>query len=220
MKENKKNKYSKLEIVDYTNLDEFMMCFTKSADTIINSEEKDCISLYASADTISSALQILLNDYDYNISNIGYIDLARFYYNDKYDAEYCLRITDEGHICIEKARNGDTFEPYNIYNEVACFYQEECEQDLIDKGIEGAGNMAILFGFEEDEDCCDDEDNSLDTNESESTHVSRDKNGRVLGFSKSWSTLENGVNRYSSYSHYSDNFDDLKKLARDFGVEL
>ena len=154
MKENKENKYKKLEIADYTNLDEFMMCFTKSAEVISNSEVKDCISLYASADTISSALQILLNDYDYNISNIGYIDLARFYYNDEYDAEYCLRITDEGHICIEKARNGDTFEPYNSYNEVAYFYQEECGQDLIDNCINIAGNTAILFGF--DEECEDD----------------------------------------------------------------
>ena len=222
MKENKENKYKKLEIADYTNLDEFMMCFTKSADTIINSEEKDCISLYASADTISSALQILLNDYDYDydISDIGYIDLARFYYNDEYDAEYCLRITDDGHLCIEKARNTDTFEAYNIYNEVAYFYQEECGQDLIDNCINIAGNTAILFGFDEEDDYCDDEDNSLDTNESESTYVSRDKNGRVLGFSKSWSTMENGVHRYSSYSHYSDNFDDMKKLAKDFGVKL
>lgn len=216
----KENKYKKLEIVDYTNLDDFMMCFTKSVEIITNSEEKDSVSLYASADTISSALQILLYDYDYDISNIGYIDLARFYYNDEYDAEYCLRITDEGHICIQKARNGDTFEPYNIYNEVACFYQEECEQDLIDKGIDGTGNMAILFGFEKNDDYCDDEENSLDTNESESTYISKDKDGRVLGYTKSWSTMEDGVHKYSSYSYYSDDFEDMKKSAEKFGVEL
>ena len=218
----KENKYKKLEIVDYTNLDDFMMCFTKSVEIIINSEEKDSVSLYASADTISSALQILLNDYDYDydISNIGYIDLARFYYNDEYDAEYCLRITDEGHICIHKARDGDTFEPYNIYNEVACFYQEECKQDLIDKGIDGTGNMAILFGFGEDDNTSRDNEYDVDINNSESTHISKDKDGRVLGYTKSWSTMEDGVYKYSSYSYYSDDFEDMKKSAEKFGVEL
>lgn len=73
---------------------------------------------------------------------------------------------------------------------------------------------------DECEECCCSECVSKDTNECESTYVSKDENGVPVGFSKSWSTTENGVNCYSSYSHYSDDLDMLKEIAEKFGVRL
>lgn len=70
------------------------------------------------------------------------------------------------------------------------------------------------------EECCCSECVSKDTNECESTYVSKNENGVPVGFSKSWSTTENGVNCYSSYSHYSDDLDMLKEIAEKFGVRL
>ena len=59
-----------------------------------------------------------------------------------------------------------------------------------------------------------------DTDDSESTHISRDKHGNPLGFSKTWSTVRDGVHCYSSYSHYSSDVDMLRSIASDFGVRL
>ena len=59
-----------------------------------------------------------------------------------------------------------------------------------------------------------------DTDDSEATHISRDKHGNPLGFSKTWSTVRDGVHCYSSYSHYSSDVDMLISIASDFGVRL
>ena len=59
-----------------------------------------------------------------------------------------------------------------------------------------------------------------DTNTSESTYISKAKDGTPLGFSKTWSTSEDGINCYSSYSCYSDNIDILRENAEIFDIEL
>ena len=75
-----------------------------------------------------------------------------------------------------------------------------------------------------DEDCDCDECQCActdkDTDDSEATHISRDKHGNPLGFSKTWSTVRDGVHCYSSYSHYSSDVDMLRSIASDFGVKL
>ena len=75
-----------------------------------------------------------------------------------------------------------------------------------------------------DEDCNCDECQCActdkDTDDSEATHISRDKHGNPLGFSKTWSTVRDGVHCYSSYSHYSSDVNMLRSIASDFGVKL
>ena len=63
-------------------------------------------------------------------------------------------------------------------------------------------------------------DSGYITDDSESTHISRDKHGNPLGFSKTWSTVRDGVHCYSSYSHYSSDVNMLRSIASDFGVRL
>ena len=97
----------------------------------------------------------------------------------------------------------------------------DVSQDVIDNCIDRDVNV-ILFGYEEDCDCdeCQCACTDKDTDDSESTHISRDKHGNPLGFSKTWSTVRDGVHCYSSYSHYSSDVDMLRSIASDFGVRL
>ena len=72
-----------------------------------------------------------------------------------------------------------------------------------------------------DENKSDDEDELVSESKSESSQISRTKDGRIAGFTKSWSdTDKDGITYYSSFSHYSDNEESVKKIARDFGINV
>ena len=74
--------------------------------------------------------------------------------------------------------------------------------------------------------CCElveesDEEEFLEDSRSEYTNVSRTKDGRIAGFTKSWSNTDaNGVQHYSSYSHYGNNEEAVKRLAKEFGINV
>lgn len=81
------------------------------------------------------------------------------------------------------------------------------------------GKVVVEVGIGDEEcDCC--ECTCKDTDNSETTYISKDKDGTLMGFSKSWSTVKDGVNCYSSYSHYSSDVDMLRSIASAFGVKL
>lgn len=62
---------------------------------------------------------------------------------------------------------------------------------------------------------------TTDHSTNEYTNLSRTKDGKLAGFTKSWSTTdEDGVSHYSSFSHYGNNEEVVKKIARDFGIKL
>lgn len=104
---------------------------------------------------------------------------------------------------------------------VVTFILDDCSSKVISY-CDSEEVYEVAIGYREDDkedDECDCKE-CLDTNESETTYISRDKNGTPLGFSKTWSTEEDGIHCYSSYSHYSNNLDKLKEIASDFGVRL
>lgn len=105
---------------------------------------------------------------------------------------------------------------------VITFVLDDCSSKVISY-CDSEEMYEVVIGCKEDEECECEEcscGSSLDTNNSESTYVSRDKDGTPLGFSKTWSTDEGGIRCYSSYSHYSNNLHILKEIASDFGVRL
>lgn len=52
-------------------------------------------------------------------------------------------------------------------------------------------------------------------------NVSRTRDGRIAGFTKSWNnTATDGTAYYSSYSHYGNNEEAVKRLAREFGIKI
>ena len=85
------------------------------------------------------------------------------------------------------------------------------------------GKVVVEVGVGNNErDCCDEcnKCSCKDTDDTESVHISKDRNGNPIGCSKTWSTTKDGVNCYSSYSHYNSDINMLRNIASDFGVRL
>ena len=136
------------------------------------------------------------------------------------DLEYMLSVDDDGDLVVQPV--ADFKDKYFSSMETVYISMDgDVSQDIIDNCIDRNVNV-ILFGYEEDCDCdeCQCACTDKDTDDSESTHISRDKHGNPLGFSKSWSTVRDGVHCYSSYSHYSSDVNMLRSIASDFGVRL
>ena len=136
------------------------------------------------------------------------------------DLEYMLSVDDDGDLVVQPV--ADFKDKYFSSMETVYISMDgDVSQDVIDNCIDRDVNV-ILFGYEEDCDCdeCQCACTDKDTDDSESTHISRDKHGNPLGFSKTWSTVRDGVHCYSSYSHYSSDVDMLRSIASDFGVRL
>lgn len=136
------------------------------------------------------------------------------------DLEYMLSVDDDGDLVVQPVvEYADKY--FSSMETVYISMDGDVSQDVIDNCIDRDVNV-ILFGYEEDCDCdeCQCACTDKDTDDSESTHISRDKHGNPLGFSKTWSTVRDGVHCYSSYSHYSSDVDMLRSIASDFGVRL
>ena len=90
---------------------------------------------------------------------------------------------------------------------------DNCNSKCLEK-LDSKLIFEVSIGEDECESC------DLDTSDSESTYISRTKDGKIAGFSKSWSTSDNGTSYYSSYSHYGSDEDMVKRIARDFGINI
>lgn len=136
------------------------------------------------------------------------------------DLEYMLSVDDDGDLVVQPViEYADKY--FSSMETVYISMDGDVSQDVIDNCIDRDVNV-ILFGYEDDCDCdeCQCSYTDKDTDDSESTHISRDKHGNPLGFSKTWSTVRDGVHCYSSYSHYNSDVDMLRSIASDFGVRL
>lgn len=131
---------------------------------------------------------------------------------DDYCDEYIISLNFDGVWCEKfKQDNG-----YIHDDSVITFVSNECNSACLP-----CVESKIVYAFEIDEDEDGDEEcTDLDTSDSESIYVSRDKDGIAHGFSKSWSTMKDGVTCFSSYSHYSSDVDGLREVAERFGIRL
>lgn len=136
------------------------------------------------------------------------------------DLEYMISVDDDGDLVVQPVIEY-TDKYFSSMETVYISMDGDVSQDVIDNCI-GRDVNVILFGYEDDCDCdeCQCACTDKDTDNSESTHISRDKYGNPLGFSKTWSTVRDGVHCYSSYSHYSSDVNMLRSIASDFGVRL
>lgn len=139
---------------------------------------------------------------------------------DGYDKEYLVTLDNEMNIWCEKAYSMEN-KTY-LYMESACvLVADDCNSAIL-KDIEYDEIYEVSYDLDEDlEDNSEDDEELLIKNENEGATISRTKDGRVAGFSKTWSnTDEDGVSYYSSFSHYSDNEELVKKLAKEFGIRI
>ena len=135
---------------------------------------------------------------------------------DGYEFEYIISLYDD-EIWVEPMMRESG---YITDDSPIMYVLDNCSSKVIPY-CKGKVVFEVTVGEEEcDCDECQCACTDKDTDDSESTHISRDKHGNPLGFSKTWSTVRDGVHCYSSYSHYSSDVDMLRSIASDFGVRL
>lgn len=146
---------------------------------------------------------------------------------DGYDDEYILSLAnldgEDEFFCEPMCRDGH----YIVDESTVIYVLDNCSSKVVSR-CRGEEVFEVCVGCDfceddeyDDECCCAScAVHALDVDESVSTHISRDEDGIPVGFRKSWSTTEDGMSCYSSYSHYSNNLDMLKEIAADFGVRL
>lgn len=189
----------------FENYSEFACEIMDRSDSIMDGFEN--VSVIVKYDGAKEIIKELLR-FDYDIASI---DLHREQFEEYYD-EYILDIIGN-EIWCEKFKRDDKY----ITAEATVIYVlDNCSSKVIPHCH---SNLVYEVGISEN-DTEGYSDLTNDTNNSESTYISRDKDGTPLGFSKTWTTTEGGITCYSSYSHYSDNIDTLKEIAKDFDVKL
>lgn len=171
------------------------------------------ISVYGKYDVIKTLLEDLIM-IGYSIANEIELEDCEV---SNYDKEFVLYVTEDG-INVEKAYRNNRY----LYGGAdISFVHDSCSSNLL-KYIQS--NKIYEFGYTEECDNEDEKDCDLecqdDTNTSETTYISRKKDGTPTGFQKTWFTEENGRSCYSSFSHYSSDVDMLRDIAEDFGIEL
>ena len=181
-------------------------------------EEEKPISVVADRDMILDIMREML---EYNAISI---DICSIEPIEEYDKEYALTLfmdcrDDSLSFSVENIYNYEK-DMYFAVDGHVLFHEDVNSKALIDmQNNKYADITHDWFTIGEEEcDCC--ECACKDTDDSESTHISRDKDGNPMGFSKTWSTVKDGVHCYSSYSHYSSDVDMLRSIASDFGVRL
>lgn len=135
-----------------------------------------------------------------------------------YNDEYIISIFENQIWCEKMKRNreylsDDSFTTYVLDN---C--SSTCLKYLSDKNV-----YEVSIGYAEDSNsvketaecaCADKECNS------EHSIVDRDKNGKVKGFRKSWTSTHDGITKHESYSYYSNNTKTLEEMASILGIKL
>ena len=145
------NKYEDLEIRDYEDFDAFFEDFELDCGGC-SFEKYRHISVYGGREFIYAALMEFMGPDFIDRYEVGSIDfVSRDVYGADYDEEYCLFVNEDGLISVDFARDQETGDPYSICEEVAYIYQDDCQQDIVEKALDGNDCYAILFG-------CDGED--------------------------------------------------------------
>ena len=199
-----KNKY-------FEDYEEFVCNVLDTVNSLEDFEDVSIIAKYNHANQIIKELLCIG-------ANIASIELHKEELEEYYD-EYIISITKdengEPEVWCEKFKRE---KGYLTDDSTVMYVMDDCSSKVIPY-FKGKTVYEVSVGIEEPEesDCetCD-----LYTNDSESTYISRTKDGKIAGFSKSWSTSDNGITCYSSYSHYGSDEDMVKKIARDFGINI
>lgn len=207
------NKYESIEIVS---LEDVADIYDIIGDKLIQLEsDLDYIAVYAKRDLINTLFIDMISDgYEFGYADFDMMDEMLK------DSIYLMIIRSDCVISIEPAYNNKNMIIEHDAKSVI-ISMDDCNQRIIDYCLNNEMDV-VLFDFDVDNEIqCDKcECRCNDTNDSESTYVSRSEDGIPEGFCKSWFTSGNGVTCYSSYRHYSNDVDTLREIAKVFGVEL
>ena len=146
---------------------------------------------------------------------------------DWYDKEYYVYLDKNLDLWVREAWKRDVYldEESDIV-----FIANDCNSAIL-KNIETNEFVEVSYadGLAEDcecdccEDCCSEcccgELEPVD-NSTVTTRVVVDNNGHIHGFEKTWTSDEGGMHYISTYQHFSNDEDYLKKLMKDFDVKF
>lgn len=194
----------KLKQLEFEDYEEFACEIADKFDSL--EDEYGDISIIAKYDEAKEIIkELLCLGYD-----IVSVELHREKFENYYD-EYIIGLNHDGVWCEKFKRDSGYFtDESNVI-----YIMDNCSSAVI-PFCKSKNLYEVSIGENNDELS----NTSNDTQDSESTYISRSEDGTPKGFSKSWVTVKDGITCYSSYSHYSDNIDMLKMIASDFGVKL
>lgn len=144
-----------------------------------------------------------------------------------YDKEYYVFLNDELEVWCQPAWY-EAGKFYLMTDVDITFIMGDCNSAIL-KTIRTEETVEVTFevdveGCEEccGECCCGNTCNEEETHEitdGESvTRILVDKDGKLRGFSKTWESEEGGVHRHTSYEHYSNSEELLKRLIKEFNI--
>ena len=177
---------------------------------------------------------------------IGQIDISDYEWSG-YDREYMVTIMDGNVYCNQaygRKVDGYSKDEYIESSSDIVYVHQDCNSKILKHiNCDEIYEFSIYdvddfddfecdcFKCKHDECLCDrcsdvdddndDEDDGTISYCSDSSTVSKDKNGKPTGFTRSWSiTDEDGIYQSTTYSYYCSDEDMLRKAAKNFDVEL
>lgn len=156
---------------------------------------------------------------------------------DGYDKEFLVTLDEELNVWCEKAyREGYG---YFTFDTDCAFVADDCDLEVFDH-IESDEIFEVSYSSDVVnciDECCEEccfldcgdnetkkdvhtESTATSKSTSEYHNVSRTKDGRVTGFTKSWTTEQDGVSEYSSFSYMGSDESAVRRLAEDFGIKI
>lgn len=177
---------------------------------------------------------------------IGQIDISDYEWSG-YDREYMVTIMDGNVYCNQaygRKVDGYSKDEYIESSSDIVYVHQDCNSKILkyidcdeiyEFSIYDVDDFddfeCDCFECKHDECLCDrcsdvdddndDEDDGTILYCSDSSTISKDKNGKPTGFTRSWSiTDEDGTYQSTTYSYYCSDEDMLRKAAKNFDVEL
>ena len=152
---------------------------------------------------------------------------------DGYDKEFLVTLDEELNVWCKKAyREGYG---YFTFDTDCAFVADDCDLEVFDHiesdeifEVSYINNDIEFFNWccclddceDESEKKPDTESTTISESVSEYHNVSRNKDGTVTGFTKSWTTEKDGVSEYSSFSYMGSDESAVRRLAEDFGIKI
>lgn len=169
-----------------------------------------CVSAYCHYDyAIGIIKSLVMMEENY----IKHIEIYDYKYS-HYDREFIITLMDNEIYC-QPAFNTDTNQYLLSFSDVA-YVHRDCNSSILKK-IDSPKMYDFSVDFLDDDlnDICENSEYF-----SEGTNISKDKNGNPEGFTKSWTSDVNGIQKHSSYSFYSNDMEVLREAAKKFNVKL
>lgn len=143
----------------------------------------------------------------------------RNYMIDGYDDEFYVTLDTDMMIWCEKAYC-EEHEKYIYAESGLALVADDCNSAIL-KQICADNILEVSFGYEDEEcdgncACCQCGEND---NQEIITRVATDKDGKMKGFEKSWTTNDDNYNYETTYSFYSSNENMLKEMLENFKIK-